>query len=213
MFTESITVHGRIIINDGSDSLVGQSHKEALETQIREAYGRLLYTYTTHLKQAERFSNKNRYIKYWQIGLSAITTGGILTAVISNQIILTWLSGIVSTALLGLNLYIKDFNLADDIRQHRSTADKLWIIREKYISLLTDLDTLSEEKIMCVRDELQEQAAEIYKSAPVTDAKSYAAAQKALKEDEEQFFTSSEIDKILPEHLRKTHEEINVDKK
>lgn len=192
---------------------MNQSHKEALETQIREAYGRLVYTYTTHLKQAERLTNRNRYVKYWQIGLSAVTTGGILTAIISNQVLLTWLSGIVSTILLGLNLYIKDFNLADDIRQHRSTADGLWIIREKYVSLLTDLETLNEEKIISIRDKLQEQTAEIYKSAPVTDVKSYNAAQKALKEDEEQFFTASEIDKMLPEHLRKSPKKIKMDEK
>ena len=192
---------------------MNQPHTEALETQIREAYGRLVYTYTTHLKQAERLTNRNRYVKYWQIGLSAVTTGGILTAIISNQVLLTWLSGIVSTILLGLNLYIKDFNLADDIRQHRSTADGLWIIREKYVSLLTDLETLSEEKIISIRDKLQEQTAEIYKSAPVTDAKSYNAAQKALKKDEEQFFTASEIDKMLPEHLRKSSKEIKTDEK
>ena len=192
---------------------MGQTHKEALATQIREAYGRLVYNYTTHQKQATRLANKNRHIKYWQIGLSAVTTGGILTAIISNEVILTWLSAVVSTMLLGLNLYIKDFSLADDIRRHRSTADNLWIIREKYVSLLTDLDTISEQEIIIIRDKLQEQTAEIYKSAPVTDAKSYAAAQKALKKEEEQFFTASEIDKILPEHLRKAPLETETNNK
>lgn len=180
-----------------------QSHKEALEVQIREAYGRLVYTYTTHLKQAEDLTNKNKGIKCCQIILSAITTGGIFSAIISNQTILSWISAIVSTALLGLNLYIKDFNLADDIRRHRLTADDLWIIREKYVSLLTDFDTLSEQEIVNIRDKLQEQTAKIYKSAPKTNTKSYMAAQKALKKDEEQFFTTTEIDQMLPEHLRK----------
>jgi hypothetical protein len=68
---------------------VGQSHKEALEIQIREAYGRLVYTYTTHLKQAEQLTIKNQGIKHWQIILSAVTTGGILTAVISDQTVLS----------------------------------------------------------------------------------------------------------------------------
>ena len=155
-----------------------KTHKEKLEIQIREAYGRLVYTYTTQLKQAEQLTNKNQNVKHWQIGLSAVTTGGILTAVISNQTVLTWISAIVSTALLGLNLYIKDFNLAEDIRRHRSTADALWVIREKYVSLLTDFDTLSEQEITNIRDALQEQTAKIYQS---------------------------EIDQMLPEHLRKNN--------
>ncbi|MDD3364132.1 MAG: SLATT domain-containing protein [Syntrophomonas sp.] len=178
------------------------SHKKDLIVQVREAYGRLVYTYTTHLKQVEQLANKNQKIKYWQIGLSAISTGGFLGAVITNQIIMTWIGGIMSTALLAVNLFFKDFNLADDIKKHRTTADDLWIVRERYISLLTDFDVLSEEAIMQRRDELQDRTAEIYRVAPSTNSKSYSAAQKALKEDEEQFFKASEIDKMLPEHLR-----------
>ncbi|ENZ6560176.1 MULTISPECIES: hypothetical protein [Enterococcus] len=36
-----------------------------------------------------------------------------------------------------------------------------------------------------------------------TNSKSYESAQKALKSEEEQFFTEEELDKMLPEHLRK----------
>lgn len=183
------------------------SHKKDLKVQVREAYGRLVYTYTTHLKQVEQLTNKNQKIKYWQIGLSAVSTVGFFGAVITNQIIMTWIGGIVSTALLALNLFFKDFNLADDIKNHRATADDLWIIRERYISLLTDFDVLSEEAIMQRRDDLQDRTAEIYRTAPSTSSKSYSAAQKALKEDEEQFFEALEIDKMLPEHLREGNNE------
>ena len=178
------------------------SHKEDLKVQVREAYGRLVYTYTTHLKQIELLIKKNQKIKYCQIGLSAISTGGFLSAVIINQIILAWIGGIMSTILLGVNLFFKEFNLAEDIRKHRTIADDLWIVRERYISLLTDFNVLEEEAIMHKRDELQERTAEIYKVAPSTNSKSYVAAQTALKKDEEQLFEASEIDKILPEHLR-----------
>ena len=93
--------------------------------------------------------------------------------------------------------------MADEIRKHRTAADDLWVTREKYVSLLTDLDTLSEQEIREVRDQLQTRTAEIYKLVPATDAKSYKAAEKALKNEEKHFFTSDEIDRILPEHLRK----------
>lgn len=179
-----------------------QSHKKDLKVQIREAYGRLVYTYTTHLKQVEQLTNKSQRIKYWQIGLSAVSTSGFFGAVITKKSVMTWIGGIVSTVLLALNLFFKDFNLVDDIKKHRTTADDLWIVRERYISLLTDFDVLSEETIMQRRDELQNRTAEIYKVAPSTNSKNYSAAQKAIKEGEEQFFDASEIDKMLPEHLR-----------
>ena len=43
---------------------------------------------------------------------------------------------------------------------------------------------------------------DIYKAAPRTNAKAYAAAQKALKEAEELFFTDEELNKMLPKQLR-----------
>ena len=183
-----------------------QPHRQNMKIQIREAYGRLVYTYTTHLKQVELLTKQNKRIKHWQITLSAISTGGFLGAVITNQIALTWISGIVSTALLILNLYFKEFNLSDDIKKHRTTADALWVVRECYISLLTDFPVLKTEEIIQKRDELQSRTAEIYQAAPSTNSKSYSAAQKALKENEEQFFRASEIDQMLPEHLRESKE-------
>ena len=182
-----------------------QQHKDALNVQIREASGRVVYTYTTHLKKAEQLTTKNKRIKLCQIVLSAISTGGIISSAITNEVALTWIGGSVSTILLGLNLYFKDYNLNDEIGKHRSTADDLWLVREQYVSLLTDLATLPEEAIMAKRDELQVRTSEIYKKSLPTDAKSYAAAQKALKYEEEQYFEPSEIDAMLPEHLRQTH--------
>lgn len=177
-------------------------HKGALRTQIREAYGRIVYTYTTHLKKMNRLDKNNRYIKYAQILLSAISTGGFLGSLITNQFVMTCIGGIFSTALLFLNLYFKDFNLAEESKQHRIASDNIWLIREQYISLLTDFDVLSEDDIIAKRDELQKLTFEVYNKSPKTDAKSYSDAQRALKTEEEQFFTPEEIDKMLPSHLR-----------
>lgn len=179
-------------------------HKEALKIQLREAYGRIVYTYTTHLKKMNRLDKNHRLIKYIQIILSAISTGGFIGTMITDQFVLTCVGGIFSTALLILNLYFKDFNLTDESKQHRIASDNLWLIREQYISLLTDFDVLSEDDIIAKRDELQKMTFEVYNKSPKTDTKSYNAAQKALTSEEEQFFTPEEIDRMLPAHLRIT---------
>ena len=62
-----------------------ESHKRDLKVQIREAFGRVVYTYTTHLKQAEFLVKKNKRIRIWQIFLSAISTGGFLGAIASAE--------------------------------------------------------------------------------------------------------------------------------
>ncbi|WP_337998418.1 hypothetical protein [Bifidobacterium longum] len=42
---------------------------------------------------------------------------------------------------------------------------------------------------------------EVNNNYPATDSKSYRAAQKALKKDEEQTFKEGEIDSILPNRI------------
>ncbi len=190
--------------NGGKFMDQNSQHKDALQIQIREAYGRIVYTYTTHLKMMNRLLLKNKRVKYAQIILSAISTGGFVGSLITNEFVLTCIGGLFSTALLAMNLYFKDFKIVDEIEQHRTASDGLWMLREKYISLLTDFCVLDEKRIVDIRDDLQVQTYEIYKQSPKTDSKSYGDAQKALKYEEEQFFTDEELDKMLPLHLRKT---------
>ena len=179
-------------------------YKQSLQVQIREAFGRVVYSYTTHLKMMNRLTSRNNMMKYVQIILSAISTGGFIGAIITDETILTCVGGLFSTILLAINLFFKDFNLLSEIKQHRDASDELWMVREDYISLLTDFEVLGEDEIVVKRDLLQNRTFEIYKTAPKTDAKSYSDAQRALKTEEEQFFTPEEIDKMLPAHLRIT---------
>ena len=88
--------------------------------------------------------------------------------------------------------------------KHFDTSNKLWVIREKYISLLTDFDSLEEAQIVNMRDYLQDETSRIYAEAPITSEKSYSKAQKLLKNKEAQFFTQEELNQILPQHLRKS---------
>ena len=156
-------------------------YREKLYSQIQEEYGKLVYTYTCHFKMADRLSKRNFWIKWGQIGLSAISTGGFLGVLISNEQILLWAGGLCSTALLALTSYLKDKDISTEKTDHIKTANKLWKVREKYLSLLTDFDEISIEEIVRKRDELLDESSEIYCAAPLTDGKSYAAAQAALK--------------------------------
>lgn len=177
-------------------------YKDDLKTQIRESYGRIVYTYTTHLKMMNYLDTKNAVVKYIKIGLSALSSGNILAAIITSQVALTWVGGIFSAILLALNLFFKEFNLVEESHQHRSISDNLWLVREDYVSLLTDFSILSDGEIIKRRDDLQLRVFEIYKNGPKTNSRSYKKAQKALKKEEEQFFSPKEIDDMLPAHLR-----------
>lgn len=179
-----------------------------LESQIREAYGRVTYTQTCHDKIIGRLLKTNDRIKLWQIILSAITTSGFIVAIFSKDKIASILGAIVSLILLILNSYVKNFNLIEIAQEHKVASDCLWRIREEYVSLLTDFEILGPELIMKKRDELQERTAEVYANSPRTDGKSYREAQKALKNNEEQTFSEHEIDIMLPNSIRRSNRDL-----
>lgn len=174
-----------------------------LESQIREAYGRVTYSQTCHDKFINQTVKLDNNIKIWQIVLSGVTTSGFVMSIFSNNNIANILGAIVSLALLILNTYIKNFDLSGIAREHKKASDLLWKIREEYVSLLIDFEMLEADEIIKKRDELQERTWEVYSNSPRTNAKSYKAAQKALKSEEEQTFSEDEIDIMLPNSIRR----------
>ncbi len=181
------------------------SQLNVLESQIRELYGRVVWTHKTQEKCADIILKRHVRIKITQIILSAITTTGILVAVFGESKVVGIISAVVSALLLGLNAYTKDYDLGEIAQKHANAAADLWNVRESYLSLLTDLKTggLSPDHIRERRDVLQEELLNIYNGVPRTINKAYKEATKGLKSNEEMTFTIEEIDNLLPEELRK----------
>ena len=110
----------------------------------------------------------------------------------------------LSTVLLGLLLYFKEASLGEQAQKHTVTASRLWGVRERLLGVLVDLTRSGAMDVAAAaRDSINEELEEIYRGAPRTDGKAYAAAQKALKHQEELFFSDSELDHLLPKQLRK----------
>ncbi|REJ06039.1 SLATT domain-containing protein [Halobacillus trueperi] len=185
------------------DSPTSQGYK--LESQIREAYGRVTYSQTCHDKKIARLLKLNGNIKLLQIILSAMTTGGFLIILLSNEKAAGIVGAVSSLVLLILNTYAKNYNLVEISQEHQRASGLLWKIREEYVSLLTDFEVLTMEDIMSKRDELQERTYEVYGNSPRTDKKSYLDAQKSLKTEEEQTFSEKEIDMMLPNSVRRSN--------
>jgi len=112
---------------------------------------------------------------------------------------------IVSTALLTLNAYTKNYDLGELAQKHKQAANDLWIIREKYLSLLVDLAMREKplEALQKQRDELVAQLHTVYGGAPSTTFQAYKKAQEALKQFEDMTFTDAEIDAFLPRELKR----------
>lgn len=185
--------------NDMSDT------RAILEGQLRECFGRVVYSHKTHEKCADILLSRLATIKLWQIILSAMTTGGFIAAICGAGQIGALIGILVSTALLTLNAYTKNYNLGELSQKHRQAGADLWIIREKYFSLITDLRMGDKptEALQCERDKLQESLHSVYSGAPSTTYQAYKKAQEALKQLEDMTFSDEEIDAFLPKELKK----------
>lgn len=176
-----------------------------LEGQLRDCFGRVVYSHKTHEKCADILLTRLSRIKLSQIILSALTTGGFIAAVFGAGEIGAFIGILVSTALLVLNAYTKDYDLGELSQKHRQAGADLWVIREKYLALITDL-RMGEKPIEALqkeRDDLLERLHAVYSGAPSTTNKAYKKAQEALKQLEDMTFSDAEIDAFLPMALKK----------
>ena len=182
-----------------------QNSKQLLEAQIRECYGRVVWSHKTQEKCADIILKRNNLLKWAQIILSTLTTTGLVATIFGDVVWVKITSAIVSAILLLLNTYLKSKDLGAIAQQHSNAASDIWNVRESYLSMLTDLkmDDVNIETIRKKRDKLQEGLASIYKGSPRTISKAYKEATKALKLNEEMTFSDEEIDCFLPVELRK----------
>lgn len=188
-------------------SILADDERYVLESQVRECFGRCAYTHKTHEKMAERCVARFRFVKWLQIILSALTTGGAVGVLFDrSSAFYPYATAALAMSLLILNSYVKDLDPGLAAQKHREAASDIWNVREAYLSLLTDIrdSTFALGDLRRRRDELQSQLYKIYRSAPNTDSKAYGKAQDALKNKEDLTFSDAEVDAFLPEPLRRS---------
>lgn len=182
-----------------------RDRRDLLDAQLREAFGRVVYTHKVHEKDADILQMRLSRIKLGQIILPAISTGGFVTVLLGTEWWGSLVGGVFSAALLALNLYTRNYDLEQKAQQHRDAAINLWAIREKYLSAITDLamgcESLSDLRLK--RDALVEELKEIYVNSPSTTEAGYEKARKALNLQEEMTFSAAELDAFLPLDLRR----------
>lgn len=180
--------------------------RKILEGQLRECYGRVVYSHKTHEKCSDILLTRLSRIKLWQIILSALTTGGFISTLFGAGEIGTGIGVVVSTFLLVLNAYTKNYDLGELAQKHKQAANEIWLIREKYLSLLTDLAMGEKpiEQLQSERDALLESLHSVYSGSPSTTFDAYKKAQDALKAREDMTFSDEEIDTFLPKELKRS---------
>lgn len=178
-----------------------------LLAQVREAFGRVVYSHKTHEKQADICFRRHRLQQAALITLTAISSGTFLASVLGVLVdpqLASLATSFIALLVTAMSLGTKTFKFSEEADSHRDIASRLWDVRESYLSLISDLmsgaTTASDARAR--RDELQEATRVAYADAPRTSDKAFGRASDGLKDNEEMTFTSREIDLFLPEALR-----------
>ena len=183
-------------------------------SQVRESFGRVVYSHKVHEKQADICFCKHRWQQGALIGLTALGSVTFLTEVVgllANRTAASLTTSLVALLVTWASLGAKTFNYSEESEAHRATASQLWSIRESYISLITDLMSgdVSSSDAQARRDDLQEKAYAIYSTAPRTSGRAFKRAQQGLKNNEEMTFNPYEIDLFLPKARRLSENEVS----
>lgn len=177
------------------------SQHQLLFEQIREEYGKVLYSQSIHAKESDYLKHIDNATKWIAIVLSILTTGGILDYFIRDVAYSLLFSMITSLMTMILSSMMKSIDYKGRSIEHKKAADDLWLIRGEYLSLLTDFNSLDFETIRKRRDNLIQRTAEIYEIAPTTGKMAYKRAQDAIKSGE-QWFDEEEWHHLLPKSLQ-----------
>jgi hypothetical protein len=190
-----------------TDRAVETGRDEYLLAQVREVFGRVVYSHKTHEKQADLCFRKHRGQQAALVVFTAVGAGTFLAALLGkfvsqqNAGLVTSFIALIVTAL---TLATKSFKFGEESEAHRDIAARLWDVRESYLSLIADMmsGATSAADARERRDKLQEATRAAYANAPRTTSKAFGKAQNGLKNNEELTFASREIDLLLPEPLR-----------
>ena len=180
-----------------------QHEREALYSQIENEYGSVVYSQASQEEQRSRLDRAEKNIKVAQITLSALSTAGLVGIFFTQQVWITAITAVITFLLLFLNSYSFQFEIGTKIARHRKAGDQLWLLVRKYQSLLVDFPDLSTEEVRKRRDELIDETATVYGDAERTGDRIFNKAKKRLQNEGLKEFTREELDKLLPEELRR----------
>lgn len=176
-----------------------------LEDNVRHTYMSVVWSHKIQEKQADIFTDQYKCLETIRIVFASLTSVGLISLIFTDQFIVKLLSTLISFVSTLISLFFKSFDTQKNITDHKSSANELLIMRDKFKLLLLEIklkkDTIS--NLLTRYEMLLEELGQIYKNAPNTTDDAVKRASKALKINKDNEFTDEEIDLNLPETLKR----------
>lgn len=82
-------------------------NRDKLLSQIKEAHGKVVYTYTAHHKIIDRAKKRKAFLDKAEIAITSVSAVGLLSGLITNETALKLVGGLSSAISLAITLYKK----------------------------------------------------------------------------------------------------------
>ena len=175
------------------------------EDIVRQTYMRVVWSHKIQEKQADILTDRYSCFEFIRVICISLTSFGLIALLFCDVFTVKLLSTLVSFISTVIAVLFKSFNVQENIRKHKQSANELLKIRDQLHLLLVkiQLDVDSKAELLQEYESLLKNLWEIYDDAPNTSDKAVKNASKALKKNKDNEFTDQEIDSNLPESLRR----------
>ncbi len=176
-----------------------------LEDVVRQNYATVVWTHKIQEKQGDLDQKKYHAMEVINIICALLTTAGVVGMFFESCIWVKLATALCSFATIFCGAYFKSFNVQETIEKHRIAAQKLLEIRNKMILLIAKIQLKNgrADELMKEYEILLNELHRIYETAPSTSNKAVDEATTALFDKQDYTFSDNEIDRFLPNDLRK----------
>lgn len=168
---------------------------------VRLNFGQAAQNYTVHAEAAERLAGFVMKVRLTILVLMGMTTAAAIAGVALSARNFNISAAIAAgLALVAYVVYVA-VGLEGRIHAHRTCAHRLWLVCERYRSLLAELQDglIDPATLLRRRDELIEQVQAAYDQAFPLDQRAF----EAVRLTGGNVVTDEAIDRLLPESLRR----------
>lgn len=177
----------------------------ALDDLARISFANIVWTHKIQEKQADTYEHQYKVLTTLNIIAASLTSAGILSITAFDHIWIKLLSTFISFIATAITAYLTSFDYKNMAQSTKTIAVKLVTLRDEMLVLLAKIKfkQLPTEELAKEFYAIQERVHMVYSEAPNTTNQAVRKADTAINERKDGIYTDEEIDRLLPQSLRR----------
>jgi hypothetical protein len=167
---------------------------------LRLNFGLVVQNYTAHARAAERLAAAAFKVKIATLALFALATATIVLGLVRPAREYQIAAAVIAFVALAVHIGQIAYGIEGRVHSHRLLAHRLWLICERYRSLLHDIqDGLVDNATMLHRrDLLSEQVHAVYEQGFPVDQQAFESMRQLTLDNRGEPITDAQIDQLVP---------------